>query len=87
MQKGGYSEQGQNSIVFDLIAGDTYIFQVLFFPNVYDNIGHLEGELAGNISFDFNGGPAPVPEPTTILLLSTGLAGIIGFKRKKIFKK
>lgn len=73
----------QGSDIFNLIAGNTYTFQVLFFPNIYDFIGGFEGELAGNIAFDFNGGPAPVPEPTTILLLSAGLAGIIGFKRKK----
>ena len=77
----------QGSDIFNLIAGNTYTFQVLFFPNIYDFIGGFEGEMAGNISFDFNGGAAPVPEPTTILLLSTGLAGIIGFNRKIIFKK
>jgi hypothetical protein len=29
----------------------------------------------------------PIPEPATILLLSTGLAGIVGFGRKEFFKK
>jgi hypothetical protein len=33
-----------------------------------------------------SGSPAPVPEPTTMLLLGTGLAGLAGFGRKK-FKK
>ncbi|MEA2085189.1 MAG: PEP-CTERM sorting domain-containing protein [Thermodesulfobacteriota bacterium] len=31
--------------------------------------------------------PAPVPEPSTILLMGTGLLGIIGFGRKKLNKK
>ena len=31
--------------------------------------------------------PSPTPEPATILLLSTGLAGLLGFGRKKYFKK
>ena len=30
---------------------------------------------------------APVPEPSTILLVGTGLLGIIGFGRKRLNKK
>lgn len=34
-----------------------------------------------------NGSSAPVPEPTTLFLLGTGLVGIAGASRKKIFKR
>jgi hypothetical protein len=41
------------------------------------------------LEFSEGFGPAPyaVPEPTTMLLLGSGLIGLAGYGRKKFFKK
>jgi len=41
------------------------------------------GSYTVNLSIAAGGGAAPVPEPSTMLLLGTGLAGIIAWRRKQ----
>lgn len=45
-------------------------------------------DIVSSLDITINpGGAAPVPEPATILLVGTGLIGIIGFSRKRFNKK
>jgi type VI secretion system secreted protein VgrG len=46
--------------------------------NTDQNFGHPERPDYG--SYGFSGGPAPVPEPPTMLLLGSGLAGLTAFR-------
>jgi len=45
------------------------------------------GALQGVIEDEGDGGDNPVPEPSTIILMGIGLAGLAGYRRKKLSKK
>jgi hypothetical protein len=40
-----------------------------------------------NIGHNYGENPVPTPEPASILLLGSGLIGLLGYSRKKFFKK
>jgi hypothetical protein len=74
-------------ILFDLQSDQTWDNVITQLGSGELRIGiHVQG-FDGGGSESFVNNPAPVPEPSTILLIGTGLLGMIAFGRKRLNKK
>lgn len=78
---------------FTLGAGEIAMIDYVLGPAVPFGFHLIHTDPDSNASFHFSseltiaGGPAPVPEPGTILLMSTGLGGLIGLGQRRFMKK
>ena len=75
------------TLSFTALAAGTDTLTVLglydgFFSGLFYEISGHDIGASLDIVLHPGGGPAPVPEPATILLLSAGLAGLAGFRKK-----
>jgi len=79
----------------DMIFNDIEVNSGLFSLNViswvsdymlYVTIDDVEGDFLVN-RMAVGGDYTPVPEPSTILLLGSGLLGLVGYNRKRFSKK
>jgi len=55
----------------------------LVYPQDPDEFGPINGYFGPNFQYE----AAPIPEPASIILLGSGLIGLAGYGRKKLFKK
>ena len=69
-------------------GGTFQAFDLTTIPEVLDTFNAPGQNGLSFYSFYGDGnGNAPIPEPATMLLLSSGLIGLAGYGRKKLFKK
>jgi hypothetical protein len=71
------------------IALDTSTLGLFSYTILLDATGYNESGYSGalpqitlNITGDVTSGNAPVPEPGTLFLMGTGLAGLLGLRKK-----
>lgn len=70
------------NLVSQIVKGDTTIAVSTFNASNDDNIFLAAFYLLGEASVDTNPNPT-VSEPATLLLLTTGLIGLVGYRRKR----
>jgi hypothetical protein len=85
-QPNGVNPGESLGILFDIILAGSAFKDVIDSINTSDlRIGiHVQGFASGGSESFVN---YPTPEPATMLLLGSGLIGLAGFGRKKLFKK
>jgi hypothetical protein len=87
---GGRLSQGENAIYRISLPGTNLsasFFDVFSTPaggfGPFKSAVHIQGISGGGSAWVAPGGGNPIPEPSTLLLLGTGLLGLVAISRKK----
>lgn len=84
----GNGSNRQNPLVFFVTSPSDFTISIHDFnmeesTNDYLFAGHIAGFTEGTLTSAKFAVPAPVPEPATMLLVGSGLIGLVGYGRKK----
>jgi hypothetical protein len=82
-----YEEGKSDSYLSDIFSGGSHNIIQLTLPMELQSFNYVKfTEQCGNDNL-MGAGPTPAPEPATMLLFGTGLAGLVGLGRKRFIKK